>query len=153
VVVKGVGVTVHGLDDLRRELKKLDEAGLIDGLKDVNQSVAESVVGWARARASTKLEKKAAESLKASRTAARSQVSFGGAKAAFAEGAEFGADRNRPRSVNGRNVTGWNQFRAWRGNGTEAGFFLFPSIRSHEDQIADEYLDGIEKLMSRAFPD
>jgi hypothetical protein len=71
----------------RRELRKLDEAGLIDGLKDVNQSVAELVVGWAQSLASTKMEKKAAATLKASTNVqARSQVTFGGAKAAIRRG-------------------------------------------------------------------
>lgn len=149
----GAKVTVRGLDDLRRELKKLDDAGLIDGLKDVNQSVAESVVRWARSRAETRLEKRAAESLRASRVQARAQITFGGAKAAFAEGAEFGAMREKTRQTSRGPVSGWKQFKEWRGNDTGAGYFLFPSIRDHEEQIADEYLDGIEKLMSKAFPD
>jgi hypothetical protein len=150
----GAKVNVRGLDDLRRELKKLDEAGLIDGLKDVNQSVAALVVGWAQSRASTPLEKKAAATLKASRTQARAQVTFGGAKSQFAEGAEFGATRDLLRTTpGGRSVLGWNQFKDWRGNKEDAGYFLFPAIRAHEEEIAEQYLDGIEKLASKAFPD
>ncbi len=54
--------------------------------------------------------------------------------------------------VTGR-VVGWNQFRPWRGNGANAGYFIFPDIRAHEPEIVETYGDAIDKLTKRAFPD
>lgn len=92
-------IRVDGLDAFRRELRKLDEAGLIDGLKDANQSVAQLVVDRARlkARALGGMEARAAETLAARRGQRAAEVSFGGSKAPFAAGAEFGAYRNKLR--------------------------------------------------------
>lgn len=146
-------VTVRGLDDLRRELRKLDDDGLIDGLKDANYDIASRVVSWARSRATTRMERAAAATLKAGRTQARAQVTFGGMRAVFAEGAEFGAMRDKLRNTRHGVITGWNQFREWRGNDTGAGYFLFPAMRDHESDIVEHYADVIEKLASKAFPD
>lgn len=52
-----------------------------------------------------------------------------------------------------RRVRGWNQFRPWRGNGEDAGYWLWPAIRAHTDDIVDTYGDAIEKITSKAFPD
>ena len=92
-------VSVLGLRDLQRELRRLDEPHLIDELKDANQQVAELVAARARlrARALGGMEAKAAESLTARRGQRAAEVSLGGAKARFAMGAEFGAYRNKLR--------------------------------------------------------
>lgn len=190
-------VRVTGLDDLRRELRKLDDDSLIDGLKDANYEVASDVVGWSRARAAALggMEAKAAESLKAGRNQRRAEISFGGRAYEFAAGAVFGAYQDKLRlrknntgkkpsrayivrdnndkaiakatkrieaqrnqrtgeqiRVTGR-VVGWNQFRPWRGNGANAGYFLFPDIRAHEPEIVETYGDAIDKLTKKAFPD
>lgn len=89
-------VSVVGLSDLRRELKALEDKGLIDELKDANQAVAQIVVDDAdgRFRALGGMGALVAKTLKAGRTQNRAQVSFGGAKAPFAGGVEFGAERN-----------------------------------------------------------
>lgn len=149
------GVRVKGLDELRRELKKLDDAGLIDELKDVNYQVAQSIVGPAQAKASSvgRMEARAAATLKASKAAKAARVNFGGAKAPFAGGAEFGAGLNRPRPTARGTVQGWNQFNPWRGNDGSAGYFLYPTIRERTDDIVEQYGDGIERITSKAFPD
>ena len=92
-------VVVKGLDDFRRELRRLDDAALTDQLKDANQEVAQLVVDKAKsnARALGGMEAKAAASLTARRAQARSEVSLGGRGAEFAAGAEFGAHRNKIR--------------------------------------------------------
>lgn len=94
-------VTVKGLDELRRELKKLDDTGLTADLKDANFDVAQHVVRKARSAAGMfgGLEAKAADSLKASRAVTRAQVTIGGKGFEFAAGAEFGANRNQRRLV------------------------------------------------------
>lgn len=151
--LKNESIRVVGLADFRRELKKLDDNGLIDGLKDVNYDVANSVVRWAQAKASTRMEHRAASTLTAARAQARASVSLGGMRAKFAAGAEFGAMRGIPRTTRRGPVVGWNQFKQWRGNGADAGYFLFPAIRDHEREIVDQYGDAIEKLARKAFPD
>jgi len=155
VPLDGASVKVAGLADLRRELRKLDDAGLIDQLKDANWSIASHVVARARSRAAAlgKMEAKAAGSLTASRAAARAQVSGGGSKAPFFGGAEFGSGRGTVRNTTRGLVRGWNQFAPWTGSGSGAGRFLYAAIRADADMIADTYLEAITKITARAFPE
>jgi hypothetical protein len=153
--VKGASIHVEGLSEFRRELRRLDDRTLTSELKDANFAVAQRVVGWAHYRAAGqgRMAVKAAATLRASKSQARAAVSFGGAKAPFAAGSEFGAIRNIPRRSRRGEVRGWNQFKEWRGNGRDAGYWLFPAIRANETQIVEEYGDAIEKITAKAFPD
>ena len=147
-------VKVAGLSELRKELKRLDEATLIDELKDANYEVAELVRKEAVGRASTKMEQRAADSLKSARQAARAQLSGGGAKVPYFGGAEFGAMRNQTRTgPSGRTYQGYNQFQEWRGNGSDAGYFLYPAIRDLSEPIVNIYGDYLEQITKKAFPD
>jgi hypothetical protein len=148
-------VAVKGLDELRRELRRLDDAGLLDELKTANFEVASSVVEWAQAEARRfgPMDVAAADTLSAARGQRAAEVRLGGAKAPWAGGSEFGAGRNMPRSTSRGTVTGWQQFRPWRGNGRDAGYWLYPAIRSHTDQIVETYGDALEQITARAFPD
>ena len=132
-------IKVQGLADLRRELKKLD---LTEDLKEANNRVALLVVDEAqkRARALGRMEAKAAESLAAGRAQAKATVAFGGTKAPFALGAEFGAMR-------------YKQFREWRGSGATAGYWLYPAIRDETPRIIDVYGDELMRITAKAFPD
>ena len=137
-----VGIKVEGLNEFRRELKKLEE-NLTPELKQINYELATQVTSWAQTKAaavSPQASKAAKEGLKASRTAARAQVILGSNRAPYALGAEFGALR-------------WKQFQRWRGNATGAGYFLWPSIRDHREEIMDIYGEALDKLASKAFPD
>ena len=137
-----VGIKVEGLNEFRRELKKLEE-NLTPELKQINYELATQVTSWAQTKAaavSPQASKAAKEGLKASRTAARAQVILGSNRAPYALGAEFGSHQ-------------YKQFPAWRGNDTGAGYFLWPSIRDHKDEITKLYGDALDKLARRAFPD
>ena len=46
-------------------------------------------------------------------------------------------------------VTGWNMFQKWRGNGANAGYFLYPAIRDHRDEIAEKYAANISDIWRR----
>lgn len=46
-------------------------------------------------------------------------------------------------------MKGWNTFRPWRGNGTRAGYFLFPAIRRNRDKAVELYIAKIENIWSR----
>lgn len=195
------GAKVIGLSELRSELKALEDKGLIEELKDANEAAAEIVAAQARAnfRALGGMGALVAETVVASRTQNRAQLAFGGAKAPFAGGVEFGAERNVLRlrkntggratkvrneenldkvigrvqaqtvAANGKGsvakrlggtqvqvigkVRGWNQFKPWKGNGANAGYALYPAIRSKIGEVVDSYGDAIEKLAKKAFPD
>lgn len=150
--LKSKTVAVEGLDELRKELRRLDDPGLIDGLKDANFEVAELVTRAAQAGASTRLERAAARSLKPSRQAARAQVTGGGAAAPFFGGAEFGAARGQTRQRASGTYKGFDQFQPWRGNGMAAGYFLYPAIRDKTPEIVELYGDAMDKLTAQAFP-
>lgn len=154
-VDKGASVKVAGLDELRKELKKLDDAGLIDGLKDANYEVAAMVVTRARTKAAAlgRMEARAAASLKASHAAARAQISGGGAKVPFFGGAEFGAAQSQIRNTTRGLMLGWNQFEPWTGANSGSGRFLYPTIRANADEIVDLYFEALGKLTAAAFPD
>lgn len=148
-------IKVAGLAELRKELKKLDESGLIDQLKDANFEVGQIVVRHAQTKAAAlgKMEARAAESLKASRAASRAQITGGGPKTPFFGGAEFGSDRSKVRNTMRGLMLGWNQFKPWTGSDSSAGRFLYPTIRSDAGEIVDIYGDAIAKITGQAFPD
>jgi len=150
--LKSGTVAVEGLDELRRELKKLEGDQATEALKDANYAVAQLVVSAAQGWASTKMESAAAATLKPARQAARAQV-VGGAGIAFFGGAEFGAMQNQARNTSRGTMLGWNQFKAWRGNGSSAGHFLYPAIRGETDNIVELFSDAIDKITRDAFPD
>lgn len=148
-------VRVEGLDELRRELRRLDDAGLSDRLKDANYRAGEIVVRRARQRAAAlgRMQQKAADTLRPARQAARAVVTLGRASVPFALGAEFGAGRGIRTPGRNRGRVGLNQFLAWRGNSTGAGYFLWPAVRDSNDEIMATYGDEIERITSDAFPD
>jgi hypothetical protein len=53
-----------------------------------------------------------------------------------------------------RVIKGWNQFRTWRGNSRgRAGYFLFPTMRDKYDEIGEMYLDELDRVSKKIFPD
>lgn len=152
-------VNVKGLDQFRRELRKIEQEGGTDGialLKEANVKVANYVIAKAQARAAGigRLQAKAAASMRAGRQQARATIIGGRADMPFFFGAEFGAYPNVVRNRNNRRYRGFNQFEPWRkpGNGN-AGYFLFPTMRDETRTIIEMYGDELDKIASEAFPD
>lgn len=143
---------IKGLADFKRELRKINDQ-LPKELGNVNHDVAQYVKRRAQGRASTPLEHRAAATMTAARQQRTALIRLGGARNPEALGAEFGAGRNIERHTSRGSVAGWNQFRPWRGSGLDAGYFLFPTIRDDTPQILDLYLDLIDRLAKKAFPD
>lgn len=143
-------IKIEGLDETRRQLKKLGDIEKTREYKLANARIAQNIViPAAQAKASTRMEQRAASTLVAVKSAAGGAVRLGkGFRGAF--GAEFGAQRNQARQ--GRpggvvaTVSGWNQFKPWRGSGSEAGYFLWPGIREKTDEIVRAYGDVHEDL-------
>ena len=50
-------------------------------------------------------------------------------------------------------IRGWNQFREWRGNGSNAGYALFPTMRANRDEVVEMYGRGMDRITRAAFPD
>jgi hypothetical protein len=143
-------VGMEGFDEARRALKKLEDPERTRQYKTTNREIANDVViPAARANASNRMERRAAGTLTATADGA---VRLGkGFPPAL--GAEFGSDRNQRRQgrPHGKTapVTGWNQFKPWRGSDAGAGYFLWPAIREQTDEIVNRY----DKLFRELFDD
>ena len=151
-VSKGASVQITGLSELRQKLAGLN---LTDELKDANEYVAEYVVDKAepRMRGLGAMGARAAMTMKATRSGVAARISGGSDSVPFFSGVEFGAVRGVPRSSAKRQLEGWNQFQPWRGSGQDAGYALYPTIRSSASEIARVYEKEIDRILRPAFPD
>jgi hypothetical protein len=133
-------IRVDGLPELRSALRKV-EAGLPKELSEVGKEVGRFVAEKARSRAYGlgSVAAKSAPSLRAAAAAGGGAVRLGGG-GGYELGAEFGGQR-RPTTM---------QFQPWRGSGSGAGYFLYPSIRDNADQIEQQWTEGVEGLLKRA---
>ena len=155
-------VTVRGLTELRKELRQLEDGDRFTAeLKEANFKVATVVGNLARPRMAGLggMGTRASQTIRPSRAATSARLSLGGAGAPYAEGVEFGAHSNVGRRVknpggSGSHIRqGWNQFRDWRGNGTSAGYALFPTIRENTQLIIRLYEEEVGRISAAAFPD
>jgi hypothetical protein len=150
-------VRVQGLDDLRRELRKIQQNGGPQGstlLKEANHKVASHVVSRAQGRAASvgRMQSKAAATLRAGRAQARATVT-GGTGVPYFYGAEFGAYAGVSRTRGARTFLGFNQFLQWKapGNGN-TGYFLYPTMKAESATIIEMYGDELDKITDQAFP-
>lgn len=141
---------------LRKTLRMLPKAAQAE-LRDASVAIADDVSAEAagRARSLVGVAGLVASSLKARRDRVP-KIVMGGSKRLPADGrsrsgsrqtvgdviwgAEFGSDRFR-------------QFRPWRGNKGNAGYFLWPTVRDQSDEIIDRYgealMDAVDKAARR----
>ena len=162
-----VAVGVVGLTEFRRSLNKVLTEGGPSGndlLKAANWRVSQFVVEKAQARAATvgRMQARAAEALRASKTASRAEiVGTASSKVPFFFGAEFGAKPNilrKPRAAAGwagpGRYYGYRQFLPWKKpGGGNTGYFLFPTMREESGNIVDIYGKEIDAIMRKVFPD
>jgi len=142
-------IQVDGLNELRRTLKALGDSEGAKEIKSAGRKVAaEIVIPAAKGRASTKLEQRAAQTLKPASVSAGGGLRFGGGFGG-AMGAEFGAYGGQLRNTRRGTWHGWNQFRPWRGNSTDAGYFLWPAIRETTPEIKNVYMDALQAIFER----
>lgn len=134
---RGQGVNVRGLAELNRALKELGPE-VRNELKAANVEVGEMVATDAKgiAQGLGGVAAKVAPSIRATKTQNGAGVAFGGAAYPFVGGAEFGSYR-------------YKQFKPWRGNGSDAGYFVYPAIRQDSDEIAETYMERLDDLMRK----
>lgn len=130
-------VQVEGLVELQRALREMGPEFKKE-LPKVNKQVATFVAKDAQAAAYGlgSVAAKVAPSVRASAGAGFAGVGFGGPAYPFAGGAEFGALQ-------------YKQFQPWRGNGSDAGYFVYPTIRRDGGRIETEYSEAAEALIQR----
>lgn len=146
-------VQVEGLRELSRVLKNMDN-DLARELRGANKDAAQVAADAAqvRARAQGGAAAKGVTSIRASAGLRSASVGFGGARAPWMAGAEFGANRDRQRQRSTGTYIGYRQFQPWRGTGRTAGYFVYPAIRANEERIIDQYTQALDALLRRTFP-
>lgn len=147
----GAGVTVRGLRDLQKALRELDKTYPRE-LRVVNKDAAEIVASGARSKAQSLggVHAKSAPSIKAAAQQRQAGVSIGGPRWPYAIGAEFGGGKyGKGNPTPGGGYT--TQFPPWRGRGTGAGYFLFPTIRRDIPRIEEHYERALDALARKHF--
>lgn len=147
-------VQVSGLKELNKQLRDLP-GDLQKELPKINRAAADIVATDARSNALSigGVAAKTAPTIGVVGGARSAGVGFGGARAPWAGGAEFGAGRNVVRRRRSGSYLGFNQFQEWSGNGPKAGYFVYPAIRDNNERIVRTYEEGLNDLLKRAFPD
>jgi len=133
---KEASINVDGLPELLAALKAIDKE-TAKRLRLTNKSVADFVAADARAAAYSLggVAGHVAPSIKAAAGAQFAGVSGGGPAYPMFGGAEFGAGSQYP------------QFKPWRGNSADAGYFVYPAIRQDMDRIETAYKEAIDDLI------
>lgn len=138
--VRSGTVQVHGLPELSRALKAIGPDAQKE-LREASRRVARFVADDARAAALSigGVAAHVAPSIKPVGGVSGAGVALGGAAYPMAGGAEFGSLR-------------FKQFKPWRGNGSDAGYFVYPAIRADADRIETEFTDAVDDIIKRRFP-
>lgn len=134
-------VKVDGLRELNAALRAIGPEAQKE-LKEASRKVAEFVANDARAAAQSLggVAAHVAPSIRPVGGVSGAGVAFGGAAYPMAGGAEFGSMR-------------FKQFKPWRGNGSDAGYFAYPAIRQDADRIETEFTHAVDDIIKRRFPE
>jgi hypothetical protein len=144
-----VTIETTGIKEALAAMDRVDRLEAQLELKDEFNKVAVEVVNKGRSRASGRMEQAAARTLRTASTATYGAVGFGGGFGG-AFGAEFGGYRNQRRVVNHFGYyTGWNQFKPWKGSGSDAGYFLWPTIRQVTADRVDDLAEAVAKIVEK----
>jgi hypothetical protein len=139
--VRSGTVKVDGLVELNKALRALGPEAQKE-LKEASRKVADFVAKDAASAARTigGVAAHVAPSIKPVGGVSGAGVGFGGAAYPMAGGAEFGSIR-------------FKQFKQWRGNSSDAGYFVYPAIRQDADRIETEFIEAIDDIIKRRFPE
>lgn len=136
--IKSGSVDVEGLRELQRALRELPKEHRRE-LTKANKEAANIVTGRAKARAFSLggVAAHVAPGIRASAGQTSAGVAFGGPAYPMAGGAEFGSIK-------------YKQFAPWRGNGPDAGYFVYPTIRDDAGEWIEPYEESIRDAIKRA---
>ena len=149
-----VQIDVEGLNEFRKALKATDKA-FVKELGQEYKIIGRMIQSGAAQRAAALggIAAKSADAVKASASTTALAVKLSsGSKTPWAFGAEFGGGKygaGNPKPTGGYTT----QFKPWKGNGPEAGYFLYPTIRAESAHIIEEFDKAIERVAAHAFPD
>lgn len=154
------GVQIRGLREFQKELRQIDPK-MLNELRAVHRKVSDLVGDRARA-AMAGGGRQAAKAAKGVKSRATSKSAFIETvpKPPFALGVIWGQTRRSGWYARRRYTesTG-RQFEPWVGNQWDPGdfggkpYFIGEAINRSLDDVEDIYLDGIDDLARRAFPD
>ena len=151
------GFFIEGWAAYVRGLKEAGE-GLDDALRASFKDIAEEVAEDARARAEaghpraryprsrpnqTQHWSDLVATIRAGATARTPHVTVGKAAVPWALGFEFGGGQKRTT----------RQFPPWRGNGEDAGYFLWPAVRSHREDVLESVDRALTEVLKTSYPD
>lgn len=148
-------VTIEGLTEFRRELRKLDDRDLRRGMTKIHRDIA--ILVKARAQAAAPGDVKRSIGRRATQAGAFLVLKPNPPRAF---GVFFGAKRRFGWYRAGRyEHSAGKQFDAWVGNQWDPGetgaepYYIGPAINRSIDEVINIAADGIEDLARRAFPD
>lgn len=143
MVASAFSIRIPGLVQFAKDLRDIDPA-LQKELRKANLDAATAVKNAAvkRADAIGGVTALGAQSLRALGAQREGSIRLGGKTRAgrVALGAEYGSLR-------------YHQFKPWRGNGADAGYFMWPSVRATADDVALQYGHAFETVSNKAFPE
>lgn len=148
-------IQIVGLKQLQADLRALD-GKLPAELRKVNLSVSKMIAAKAQARATGLggVHAKAAASIKATAEQRSASITIKASAAIpMALGAEFGAGHNTPRQRATGTYEGLNALPTWRGNSSDAGYALYPTIQESDTAIVQAYSDALGALLDYVFHD
>ena len=154
----GSRVEIRGLREFQRELSKVDRS-LLNELRTVHRKVSDLIGNRARAAMGASGSAKAARAIK-SRATSKSAFLDTVAKPPYALGVIWGQRKRSGWYSNPRYASSTGrQFSDWVGNQWDPGehggepYYIGPAIDASLDEVERIYLEGIDDLTRRAFPD
>ena len=129
------GVTVEGLDELRRGLRTAGDKATGTALGQAGKAAADSVAQAARPKVPVRTGR-ARASLRAVVASGGGAVAFGGAKAPYAPWLEFGGRVGRNNSV----------VRPFK----REGRYLYPTLAEEKDRVVRTYAELVDNVLRGA---
>ena len=144
-----VAIETTGLKESLAALDRFDRLEAQKELKDEFNKIALEVVNKGRSKAGSRLEQRAAATLRPASTGSYAAIRFGGGFGG-AFGAEYGGMRNQRRIVRHFGYyTGWNQFQSWRGSDSGTGYFMWPAIREVTADRTADLADAVARIFEK----
>lgn len=143
-------IKVEGIREVRAQLKELYD-GFDSALRQTYQRVANEVTDASqfRARAQGGTAAFVAPSIKTGSSVHAAVVNLGVGTLTRKDGTTVRASLVAPGAEFG---SSYKQFKPWKGNGEEAGYFIYPTIRDMKPATVANAEEQFEQLIERVAP-